>query len=369
MPPEEKQQEESSIRDDFESAIAAVENDDEGAITTETQATADEQPITAEDLNSDDGQETAEAKAEKQVEKEAGKAVEKADDDAARRLADDEQGAASADADDKPPESWNPTAREEWTKLPDAVKQQVAKRESEINKALNEGAEHRKTGAAFQGVADKYAQIFAAEGAPDPITGIEELIKTVTTLRMGSAQQKVAKVAGFIQEYSIDISMLDDALSGKVAAPTADDPIAKMLNERLKPMDDMLEKMNQNQRSAQFQRNQDAISEVATFRDGKEFYDDVKNDMADMVEMAEKRGITMPLQEAYDKACALNPEISGVLSKRAEDEALLGKGAILDAKRGASVSLSGKQGGVVAPNADGMSMRDTIEAGFDAQVG
>jgi hypothetical protein len=365
MPPEEQQQEESSIRDDFESAIAAVENDDEGAITTETQATADEQPITAEDLNSDDGEETPEAKAEKQVEKEASEAAVKAG-----KLPDDETDTAGdAVSDDKPPESWNPTAREEWTKLPDAVKQQVAKRESEINKALNEGAEHRKTGAAFQGVADKYAQIFAAEGAPDPITGIEELIKTVTTLRMGSAQQKVAKVAGFIQEYSIDISMLDDALSGKVAAPTADDPIAKMLNERLKPMDDMLEKMNQNQRSAQFQRNQDAISEVATFRDGKEFYDDVKNDMADMVEMAEKRGITMPLQEAYDKACALNPEISGVLSKRAEDEALLGKGAILDAKRGASVSLSGKQGGVVAPNADGMSMRDTIEAGFDAQVG
>jgi hypothetical protein len=366
MPPEAQQQEEeTSIRDDFESAIAAVENDDDTAITNETKADAEEQ-TTAEELRADDGEETPEAKAEAKVEAEAVEAIED-------KTGDDPVADATppADANDKAPASWTPAAREGWAELSDAVKQQVAKREHEIDKALNEGAEHRKTGAAFQGIADRYAQVFAAEGAPDPITGIEELIKTVTTLRMGSAEQKAQKVAGFIAHYGIDVPMLDDILSGNPAAPAADDPLTKMLNERLKPVDNLLARMDETARNSQFQKNQDAINEVMTFKQdpAHEFYDDVKNDMADMVEMAEKRGVIMPLQEAYDKACALNPEIAKIVTKRDADQRLIDSGKTLEEKRNAASSISGKQGGVTDPNPDGLTMRQQIEAGFDAQTG
>jgi hypothetical protein len=88
-----------------------------------------------------------------------------------------------------------------------------------------------------------------------------------------------------------------------------------------------------------------------------------------MVEMAEKRGYVMPLQEAYDKACALNPQVSSVLAKRAADEKLIGNGKSLEAKRNASSSIEGKQAGTVATDKSGMSLRQTIQAGFDAQTG
>ena len=368
-------EEETSMRDDFDTAIAAVESDDDTAVTTETAATDNEQS-TAEELRGD--AEKAEAKAKAKVEEEAGETagkVPKASADADKSGADDsgtdgDSSDAAPDAGNvnKAPESWSPAAREAWKDMPDAARQQVMKREREINKFQNEGAQNRKTGEAFQGIADKYAQVFAAEGAPNAITGIEELVKTVATLRMGSKAQKVAKVAGFIEEYGIDIGLLDDHLSGNIK-PAADDPMTRMLNERLKPVDDLLAHMTQQQRDAQFQRNQDAINEVATFRDGKEFYDDVKNDMADMVEMAEKRGINMPLQEAYDKACALNPEITKVLTKRTADERLIDAGTSLAAKRDASSSINGRQGGIAVPDTEGMTMRQTIEAGFESQRG
>lgn len=372
MPPKDAQDnQETSMRDDFDAAIETVEND-EGTFTVETAADADEQaPITAEDLNGD--AEKAETKAKAKVEAEAGEAVAEADKSAADQSGADDSGTEGGSADaasdagvDKAPESWPPAAREGWKDVPETVRAQISKREGEIDKALNVGAQDRKTGAAFQGIADRYAQVIAAEGATDALTGIEELVKTVATLRMGSKEQKAQKIAGFIEHYGIDVPMLDDILSG---TPAAADPNA------LPPLDPRVESLlsglESQKRANQFQKNQDAINEVMTFKQdaSHEFYDDVKNDMADMVEMAEKRGVVMPLQDAYDKACALNPEISGVVAKRAADQALIGSDATLDAKRNASVSIAGKQGGAPSTNTDGMSMRDTITAALDAQHG
>jgi hypothetical protein len=378
MPPE-NAAEETSIRDDFEASIAAIENEDEGAVTVETAATAEEEKnaIKPEDIFSDDGEKEAETKAKAAVEAEADKALAKepddkpaaADgDDAKSGLGDDEQSLEGA----KAPESWSPSAREGWGDLPDDVKQQITKRENEINKSLNEGAVHRKTGAAFQGIADRYAQVIAAEGASDALTGVEELVKTVATLRMGSPAQKAEKIAGFIAHYGIDINTLDDILSAQVSGqPNVDpnDPVAAMINERFKPMDDFLAQQGQTQRQAQFQKNQDAINEVVTFKQDAEFYNDVQHDMADMVEMAERRGVNMPLQEAYDKACALNPQIAGVLAKRVADEKLIGNGKDLEAKRDASSSIAGKQAGEVVLDTENMSLRQTLNAAVDAQVG
>ena len=380
MPPKDGIETETSMREDMEAAINAVEQDTDGAITTETQSAADEQ----ENLNDAEGQEAKKtATDEAQGESPDGKTAKAGEDpdsdpDAARRAAKPESSAEddAVKAQRKPPASWSPETREEWAKLPAGVRAQITKRESEIDKALNEGAQHRKAGEKFQGLADQYAQIIAAEGATDALHGTEELFKTVATLRMGSAQQKAQKIAGFIQHYGIDIGLLDDILSNNLkgknggAAPEGiDDKLAAYLDSRLGPVDKLLSQMTEQQRATQFQKNQDAINEVMQFKqDTKhEFYADVQNDMADMVEMAEKRGYIMPLQEAYDKACALNPEISKVLSKRAADDALKGGQQELDKKKHAASSISGQQGGMASP--DELDMRGEIARNWDAQVG
>ena len=385
MPPKDGIETETSMREDMEAAINAVEQDTDGATTTETQSAADEQ----ESLNNAESQEAeTTATDETQGKPPAGKAAKTGEGEATGDEPDpDGEGGktapkatgdkdAVATAQRKPPASWSPETREEWAKLPAGVRAQITKRESEIDKALNEGAQHRKAGEKFQGLADQYAQIIAAEGATDALHGTEELFKTVATLRMGSAQQKAHKIAGFIQHYGIDIGLLDDILSNNLkgknggAAPEGiDDKLAAYLDSRLGPVDKLLSQMTEQQRAAQFQKNQDAINEVMQFKqDTKhEFYADVQNDMADMVEMAEKRGYIMPLQEAYDKACALNPEISKVLAKRAADDALKGGQQELDKKKHAASSISGQQGGMASP--DELDMRGEIARNWDAQVG
>jgi len=369
-----------SLRQDFENAISAVENGDENAVIDDTRRDEDDDTHAIEAQNEEKADETtpdtlAEDNAEANDETKAtdGSGDKKGSADAVGTAPDGKPAGA-----EKAPASWSPTAREGWKDLPEPVRAQITKRENEINKALNDGAENRKAGEKFNDIANRYAQIIAAEGAPDALTGVEELVKTVATLRMGSAQQKAQKVAGFIEHYGIDINMLDNILTKQLNGDTSassgsstglPDPIAQALEARLAPVDKLLQNFEQAEKARIFQANQNAINEVMQFKQNNDFYDDVKNDMADMVELAEKRGVKMSLQEAYDKACALNPEVSKVLTERAEREKLLGGQQQLDNKRNAAVSIRGTQGGQGGDQLEDLDLRSTLATLYDAQTG
>lgn len=360
MPPTDEQ--ETTMRDDFESAIADIEEQE--------QETAEALPDNApEDTSTDDGEETpqTETKAEDETE-------DSPEPEQAAAVPDDvpDSGAEQPKADRRPPESWPPAVREEWSGLPASVRAQITKRESEINKALNDGAQNRKAGEQFNTLAGQYAQIIAAEGAPDALTGVEELFKTVATLRTGSPQQRAEKIVGFIKHYGVDINMLDGLLAqelGGGAPEGVDDSVAQMIEQRLAPVNQLMTKMQQQEQQRIYEMNQAAIKEVQDFQQNHEFYADVQNDMADLVEMAEKRGYKMPLQEAYDKACAANPEISGILQKRAEQARLTGQQQDMTNKRNAASSITGERNGPAPTGIEDLSMRDQLAALYDAQTG
>jgi hypothetical protein len=349
MPPVEEQVEEvevveeTSMRDDVLAAMAEVEEPEGEPATNEEEETAEAQAAP----------ETSEGEVSEQA--------------AVASDADDTSTIGDGNEDLKAPVGWTPAAREHWAEMPDAVKQQVSKREGEIATALESGKEQRKLGERFGSVSEQFASVLAAEGAADPVVGVQELMKVVATLQSGSPQQKAEKIAGFIKHYGVPIETLDGILAGDPGAPT-NDPMRQMIDDRLKPVDNLLQRMDKAERERNYNANQKAVTEVTQFRDTNEFYNDVQNDMADMVEMAEKRGIEMPLQEAYNKACALHPEVSKVLADRAESARIMGSNQTIADKRNAASSVVGKQGGTtgVAANA---SLRDTLADAWDSQVG
>jgi hypothetical protein len=368
MPPAEEVQE-TSMRDDLEAAIQPFEEEDtEGeSATNEEEETAKAQatPETSEGEVSEQATKP-DGDGHEQTTKPDGDEHESVVDRSDRRDATNE-GVDGSELGAKAPASWTPAAREGWNDLPDAIKQQVSKREGEIARALEDGKENRKTGERFSQVTSQFASVLAAEGAQDPVTGVHELMKVVATLQSGSPQQKAEKIAGFISHYGVPIDALDNLLAGNTAAPV-NDPMRQMLDDRLKPVDNLLQRMDQAERQRNYDANQKAISEVTTFKAANEFYTDVQNDMADMVEMAEKRGITMPLQEAYDKACALHPEISKVQAGRAEKTRLLGSANTIEQKRAAASSIAGPQGGPAGAAGD-LSLHQQITDAWDSQVG
>lgn len=267
----------------------------------------------------------------------------------------------------KAPASWSPANREHWAKLPDNVKTQVAKREAEVNKVLQDSATARNAASQLNQVMAPYQQGLMAAGYGDPFTAINAVMQAESSLRMGNAQQKANAVANLIHQYGIDIGQLDSILAGspntQAAAPNGD--MEAMIDSRMKPFNDFVQQQNANQMYQQEQDQQTANSQVSSFSADKEFINDVRMDMADLLDMAAKHGQTMTLDQAYQKACAIHPEISKVMGQRQEQQRVMGTQQVTAAKKNAaSASLTGSQGGA-GGGAGEQSLYDTIKAAWD----
>ena len=266
-----------------------------------------------------------------------------------------------ADASEKAPAGWTPANREHWGKLAPELKQQISKREREVNDVLQNSADSRKFKDGFDKVVGNYAHVMRSEGVNDPMQALNGLFETASTLTSGNPQVKAERIAHLIKHYNIDVGTLDDVLSGQVSAQAPqDDPMARMLDERLKPMQDMFNNMQSQQTNQAAQQQTNITNEVQEFENKSEFIKDVRHDMADLMTMAANRGQAMSMQDAYDKACMLNPEISGVLAQRKQQDDI-------GLKRKAAVSLNGKIGGNEQQDVGGASLRDTIESAWGGE--
>jgi hypothetical protein len=243
----------------------------------------------------------------------------------------------------KAPQSWSPKLREDFAKLPANVQAQISKREGEMSTFLNEGAESRKFGDRMNQTLQPFQSVMAAHGTNDPVQAVQGLMETAAMLQMGSPQQKAQKLADMVQHYGIDITALDNALSGQPQVTAEQSNLEKMLEQKLAPMNQFMNNVQQNQQTSQQQVQETAQNDVGTFEQTAEFINDVRNDMADLLDMAASRNQEMTLQQAYDKACALNPEISGIISQRASDDLLKGNQQSNQNKRYAASSIRGNQ--------------------------
>jgi hypothetical protein len=335
-----------SMRDDFEEAISDLEDTADTADNTpEPQAEAQE-PFT--DEISPQG---AEAEAPAQ-ETEAFSGEESEPPGKTANTGGTEQPA------DRAPSSWSPAERVHWKNLPPEVKATIGRREHQINKALNDGADNRKTGEKFKDVVTRYQAVIAAEGVSDPIVGFEQLMQTMSLLRLGSPEQKANLLAGFVGTYGVPIELLDSALAGQPVAQQQD-PLDAKLDQRLQPVNELLSQIQQAKQQQTIQTQQAATNDVQQFGQTKEFFNDVRNDMADMIEFAAQRGIEMSLEEAYNKACAVHPEVSRVIAGRQQN---------MQSKHNAASSIKGNQGGTPQPG-QGDNLRAQLEELWDAQTG
>jgi hypothetical protein len=105
-----------------------------------------------------------------------------------------------------------------------------------------------------------------------------------------------------------------------------------------------------------------SVQEVAQ----EEFFEDVRQDMADLIEVAQRRGVALTLKDAYTRAVGLHPEISKVVSQRAAAAARTPAGAT---QRARAASSSVRSSPAVQPKGDrevGHDMRADLEAAMDA---
>ena len=228
--------------------------------------------------------------------------------------------------------------------------------------ALENGKVNRKTGENFNNLVQSYQPIIAAEGfGHDPIAGFKGLLESIATLRMGNPQQKAEVVSRMIKGYGVDIDALDTVLSsqisGKPAQQNKNAELEAMLNQKLAPMQQFMSSIEQQKMQAQEQMYYQTNQEVADFASSHEFYEDVRMQMADLIDVAANNGRMLTMEQAYNAACASDPEISKVMQQRSYS-------TNVEAKRNAASSIRGKQGGSQSTGSD--SLRDALMNAIDS---
>lgn len=275
----------------------------------------------------------------------------------------------------KAPASWTPKAREAWQKLPQEAQAEVMKREKEINRVLQESSQARSAVTELNNVLAPYKEGLIASGVHNPIQQVGNLLAVESRLRQGNQTEKALTVANLIKSYGIDIGELDNVLSnqgyGQQQQPQqngSNPDIERLIAERMAPVNQFLQQQNQQKQWQEQQERQQATQTVESFSQGAEFINDVRMDMADLLDMASARGQSMTIQEAYNKACAIHPEISGIMKQREEQQRLMGTQNAMQRKRTAASSISGRQSGPTSGRGND-SLRGSIEDAWDAIAG
>ena len=332
--PEKKEQDARSLRDDLELAFADSYEDgsdpDDGVVLA---------PVAAVDESDDEPE--ASAAAEKPVK--AAKPAKQAKDDEG-----DPEPDTKLDPLADPPRGLSAAQREEWKNTPKAIREAMHKRSEDYSNGIAKYASMAKNGEAMTNVMRPYQQLFAMTGQNPPQL-VGTLLQTAAILHSGAPSQKAQAIASIVKQYGVDINELDSALVGSAPPKNQQTDINTLVDERLR-------QMQANQQSAyQTQQNQQRGGEVAkeiqafAQNPAHEFYEDVRGDMAEWMEMSSRSTNpafkNMTLKQAYDKACENHPEISQILATRASTGSV-------NRKRKASSSVHGTRGGdgsVAAP--------------------
>ena len=268
---------------------------------------------------------------------------------------------------ERAPASWRPETREHWAQLPEGVRAEVSRREAEVARTLQETAEARKTVEAVMKTIEPYQHFIKAENS-NPLQAIDNLMATAARLRTGTAPELATLVAGMVSQFGVGrfgngfVELLDQALAGQ--QPKADPQqlaFDQALNQRLAPMQSMLQRFEQAQQAQQMQAQESAVSEVSSFLSRAEFGEDVREDMADIIEVAQRRKQNMSLQDAYQKACLMNDNVRAVLTQRAQTKGAQSTTQAAQRARSAAVQVSGAppMGG---PKQEATNVRNAIEA-------
>ena len=238
------------------------------------------------------------------------------------------------------PQSWGVAEREGWAAIPPNIQAQIDKREKEIGNSLTTTGEARRFHEEFNTTIDPFKSFIQAEGA-SPMQAVGNLLQTAATLQGGSQQQKAQRIAELIGHYGIDIRTLDSLLAGEAPADPQASAMGDMLDQRLGPINQFMQQQQLNQQQQYNQQQETVNNELGSFMGANEFAKDVQTEMGDLMEMAGRRGETLDLKTAYERALMMRPDIQGVIQQRLAQGQAQQNNANVQQKQRAAVSVAG----------------------------
>lgn len=267
--------------------------------------------------------------------------------------AEDEPAAPQTNSpEDKAPSSWTPAVAQKWGDLPPEVRAEIQRRETDYHK----GIEQYKQAAA---VAQEYERVLAPnldmiqQAGIAPSEALEYLFNAHRTLTYGSPEQKREAIARIARDCQIDLTDL---------APAA--PIDPHVQQLMHQNQQLL----RYQQMTQQQQQQEVLSQIEAFRANPEnvHFEAVKDDMAILLQS----GRAANLQDAYDKAVWMRPDIRQTLVQQQRTDAQ--KKAAEQQRQARAKTAAGGVRGAANPKATTVSpdasLRDTLEMALDGNL-
>jgi hypothetical protein len=180
------------------------------------------------------------------------------------------------------------------------VQREVARREGEMARYVNEMSSARNIAERFTQTIQPFLGTIQAEGV-DPLTAVRNLMQVTQTLRSGTQYEKASTLAQIVRVYGVDIASLDAALVGQ-APPQGSQQQAPDVNAAVQQaLAPLYQAAQQRQNQLMQSAEGEARSELETFAadPANEFFQDLRQEMADIIELGEKRGRDISIPEAY----------------------------------------------------------------------
>lgn len=256
---------------------------------------------------------------------------------------------------ERAPQSWKPLAREAWAKIPAEARQEVIRREAEVQRVLQESAAARRTYSEFQETIRPYEAMIRSE-AGDPIRAVQGLLDTAYKLRTAPQAQKAQIIATLIQGYGVDVPTLDEVLAGApVSQRQAQGPIQDPR------VDQLFAQMQQAQQAQQEQSLALARQQLEEATRDLEFFEDVREEVADILEVAGRRGQKLTIKQAYERALTLSEEHQKILKQREAAKRAPAVQAQVQRAKAAAASVPSRP--TIAPprTNQGTSLREDLE--------
>lgn len=270
--------------------------------------------------------------------------------DPAAAAADPALAAPATPADIPAPHTWTNEAKAKWNDVPPEVRKYIAEREDQVHRAITKHDEDRNFGRSMAAVFQPYQDTLREINVP-PDRAVSGLLNVDNVLRKGSPEQKLEMVHEILRSYQIPL----EAVTNHQPLPL--DPRYGALQQHVQALEQRIAQGSQQQQEVVETRA--AQAEIEAFKANAPHLEAVRPMMAQLL----TGGVASGLQDAYDQAVWLHPEIRKLML--AQQTAAASTAARVGKARAAGSSISGAPTGTAPITAtQKRSLRDELKANF-----
>ena len=285
----------------------------------------------------------------------------------------------------RPPSSWKPAAKAAWNALPEDVRKEIYRRETDFSNSVLNGPlkESADFGKAVRTAVEPYRGLIEAEGG-DYTRAIADTMKTAALFRTGSPQAKLQALFQIDQQFcqgALNQHFLrrveeevarrsGGAAPAAAAAALVNDPRIDAMRQQFETIQGALQQQERERQAQAEAASNAAVEEFLAAKDEKggalyPFVDNVLEDMSARVSALRRANPALAhqdaLKRAYEEAVWANPETRAVLIAQQTAAAAAPAQALrkVEAARAASAGTLPKRGALPAASPV-LSMDETI---------